>query len=156
MTPNQLREILTQHVLWLDSDGFQGRRANLPGMSLTRADLSAVNLAGANLFEAELRGANLTWANLWGADLRGANLSGADLTGAHLDGAELREADLRGADLDGADLRTANLTGAQLGPEIRECFTFAHAKVSEDQLAWLCLHPKFSEWVDGLEIGVKQ
>ena len=112
MTPNQLREILTQHVLWLDSDGFQGRRANLPGMSLTRADLRGANLAGANLFEAELRGVNLYEANL----------------------------------------TRSNLTGAQLGPEIRECWGFPQAQVSEDQLAWLCLHPRFSEWVDGLVI----
>ena len=127
MTPNQLREILTQHVLWLDSDGFQGRRANLPGMSLTRADLRGANLAGANLFEAELREADLFEANLWGADLSGADLRGADLTGV-------------------------NLAGAQLGPEIRECWGFPQAQVSEDQLAWLCLHPRFSEWVDGLVI----
>ena len=86
MTPIQLKEILDQHQLWLDSDGEQGRRA----------------------------------------DLRGANLDGA------------------------------NLRGAELGPEIRECWTFERAKVSEDQLAWLCLHPKFSEWVSGLKIGVKQ
>ena len=107
MNKKELKEILAQHVLWLDSDGEQGRRADLEG---------------ANLREAKLRGANL------------------------------READLEGADLSGAQLEGADLSGAQLGPEIRECWRFDQAKVSEDQLAWLCLHPRFSEWVDGLEI----
>ena len=87
MTPIQLKEILDQHQLWLDSDGEQGRRA----------------------------------------DLRGANLTAARLRGAYL-------------------------RGAELGPEIRECYCFAHARVSEGQLAWLCLHPEFGEWVSGLEI----
>ena len=136
MNKKELKEILAQHVLWLDSDGEQGRRAYLWGANLTRAYLYGANLNGANLSRADLRG----------ADLRGADLEGADLEGA----------DLTGADLTGANLRRADLRRANLGPEIRECWSFAHARVSEDQLAWLCLHPKFSEWVSGLKIGVKQ
>ena len=97
MTPIQLKEILDQHQLWLDSDGEQGRRASLYRVNLTEANLNGVNLREANLDE-------------------------------------------------------VNLTGAQLGPEIRECWGFPQAQVSEDQLAWLCLHPRFSEWVDGLVI----
>ena len=97
MNKKELKEILTQHQLWLDSDGEQGRRANFRVAHLSRADLI-------------------------------------------------------GADLTGADLRGANLTGAQLGPEIRGCVSFEWAKVSEDQLAWLCLHPRFGEWVSGLKI----
>ena len=107
MNKKELKDVLDHHSLWLDSDGEQGRRANL----------SRANLGGADLTEA-----TLTAANLYGADLTEANLYGADLS------------------------------GAELGPEIRECLNFAYARVSEDQLAWLCLHPRFSEWVDGLEI----
>ena len=127
MTPNQLKEILAQHVLWLDSDGEQGRQADLWEADLTRANLWV---------------ANLSRADLHGADLRGASLIRANLDGAYLRGAYLMEADLTAADL----------TGAKLGPEIRECWTFERAKVSEDQLAWLCLHPGFGEWVSGLVI----
>ena len=136
-TKKELKEILAQHVLWLDSDGEQGRRAYL-----NRADLNGADLGGAILFEAELTRANLTRADLSGADLRDADLRGANLGGA----------DLREANLNGADLRGTNLDGAELGPEIRECWRFDQARVSEDQLAWLSLHPRFSEWVDGLEI----
>ena len=134
MNKKELRDILTQHVLCLDSGGEEGRQAILRGADLRGAEFELIG--------AYLPGANLSEANLRGADLRGANLTGADLTGANL-----IDADLRGAGLYRADLR-----GANLGPEIRECSTFAHATVSEDQLAWLCLHPRFSEWVDELEI----
>ena len=137
MTPNQLKEILAQHQLWLDSDGKQGRRADLYRVNLTEANLNGVNLRRANLDEVNLTGADLRGAELYWALLYDANLTGADL---------------RGADLTGADLRGANLTGAQLGPEIRGCVSFEWAKVSEDQLAWLCLHPRFGEWVSGLKI----
>ena len=102
MNKKELRKILTQHQLWLDSECEQGRRADL-----------------------------------WDVDLRGVNLWNVNLYRANLSGADLRGADLR---------------GAQLGPEIRECWTFAQARVSEDQLAWLCLHPRFGEWIGGLEI----
>ena len=76
----------------------------------------------------------------------------AHLLGADLSRDNLSRANLSRANLNGAALYRANLTGAKLGPEIRECATFARARVSEDQLAWLCLHPQFSAWVDGLEI----
>ena len=117
MNKKELKEILDQHQLWLDSDCEQGRRADL-----------------------------------WDADLRGADLAGVNLYRAELDGADLRRADLRGVNLYEANLTRAELIGAQLGPEIRECWGFPQARVSEDQLAWLCLHPRFSEWVSGLVI----
>ena len=121
-TKKELKEILDQHSLWLESHGEQGCRAALLG------------------------------AILFGADLSRATLRGANLTGAYLTRADLEEADLTRANLNGAYLFGANLTGAKLGPEIRDCLSFAQARVSEDQLAWLCLHPRFGEWVDGLEI----
>ena len=142
MTPIQLKEILDQHQLWLDSDGEQGRRANFRVAHLSRADLIGADLTGA-----VLRG-----ADLYEADLREATLTGANLREANLYRADLREADFRGANLREANLWEANLTGAQLGPEIRKCYCFSQATVSEDQLAWLCLHPRFGEWVSGLEI----
>ena len=132
MNKKELRDILAQHVLWLNSDGEQGRRA----------DLREANLSRAYLFK----------ANLWRADLRGATLTGANLRGANLWRADLRGATLTGANLRGTNLWRADLRGAELGPEIRECYCFDQSRVSEDQLAWLCLHPEFGEWVSGLEI----
>jgi len=56
-----LVKVLADHLLWVESIGKKGDRANLSG--------------------ADLRGANLREADLRGANLRGANLSGADLAG---------------------------------------------------------------------------
>ncbi len=72
--------ILEAHRKWGESEGKEGKKA----------DLARANLRGAHLFE----------ANLQGASLNEANLQGAKLTGANLEGANLSEADLRGANLE--------------------------------------------------------
>jgi len=82
----------------------KGLRANLAGINLSCADLSATRLE---------------FVSLTGADLSNANLEGADLTDAslveaRLDGATLRDANLRRADLSKATLPNANLMYAQL------------------------------------------
>ena len=84
MNTADLRKILDEHKIWIESFGENGSRANLS--------------------DADLSGAYLRGADLSGADLRGADLSGVDLSGAYLRGADLRGADLRGADLSGAYL----------------------------------------------------
>jgi hypothetical protein len=106
LKPSELKDILDQHRLWIESDRKQGKRAILQG-----------------------------------ADLRGANLQGANLRGANLGGAYLRDADLRGAYLGGA---TFDLNFKQVG-------WFYRATFSEDQIAWVCLHRRFSEWADTLK-----
>ena len=58
MSPEQIKEILDNHEMWLA--GKEGGK---------RADLK-----GANLIDANLRGANLRCADLEGADLEGADL----------------------------------------------------------------------------------
>jgi hypothetical protein len=84
-TPEELKEILSKHLKWLNGGGSE--RANLSG-----ADLSGANLYGADLYGADLSGANLSGANLYGANLSGADLSGANLSGADLSGANLKDA----------------------------------------------------------------
>jgi hypothetical protein len=109
MEASELKEILEQHKLWIETNGAQGKRANLSG-----ANLSGANLRDVDLWDANLTHANLTHANLRGANLRGANLGGANLTGADLNGADLCYANLTGANLIGANLTRANLRGANL------------------------------------------
>lgn len=70
MEKEQLTEVLQKHKKWLDSEGREGVRANLP-------------------CGADLRYADLRYANLRGADLRGADLRYADLRGADMDFAVL-------------------------------------------------------------------
>ena len=75
MKQEELREILKQHMSWLDSDGKQGKQANFRGASLRNAYLS----------DASLKDADLTGVDLRGADLTDAVLTGANLTGAKFD-----------------------------------------------------------------------
>ena len=124
MEQSELKEILDQHRIWIETNGVQGESADLRFADLYRADLEGANLYRADLMDAILTGANLTVANLLGAnllyaDLRGANFSGAYLGGANLINADLRgailtDANLTGAFLEGAFLEFANLTDADL------------------------------------------
>ena len=90
ITATELKSILAEHKLWVETYRVQGTRAILVDAILVGADLRGANLVGANL--------------------RGADLVGADLVGANLVGADLRDADLTGANLRDADLTGANLT----------------------------------------------
>ncbi len=114
ITATELKSILANHKLWIDTNGKQGNFANLRGAYLSGADLAGANLYHADLSDADLTGAYLRDAYLTRADLTHADLTGAYLRGANLTRADLRGADLRGADLRGADLRGADLTGANL------------------------------------------
>jgi len=62
VSPDELAKILEAHRKWVESEGKEGKMANL----------SLANLQGANLFDANLQGANLRAARLQGADLGGA------------------------------------------------------------------------------------
>lgn len=107
--------IVAAHVLWLTSQGGQGKRANFQGMDLAGSDLAGTVLANATFREADLSDAALAEARLDGADFRYASLNAADLGGANLGVAQLRHANLRMVNLEGASLRGADLSGARLG-----------------------------------------
>ena len=114
-----LSVILKEHQLWFESNGENGKRAdlsnknligaNLRGADLRYADLRYADLGGADLGGADLREANLRRANLRRANLRRANLRRANLIEAALIGADLEGADLEGADLNTQFLRSAGL-----------------------------------------------
>ncbi len=72
-TPDELKEILRLHKLWLDNDK-NGIRANLSRADLSRANLSRADLSGADLSGANLSRANLSWADLSRADLSMFNI----------------------------------------------------------------------------------
>ena len=116
MDATELKVILDQHKLWIESGPKKGKRAHLVG----------ANLEGANLQGAYLEGANLKGAYLEGANLEGANLEGANLGGAYLEGATF-------------DLN------------FKKIAYFKYVTFSEDQIAWVCLHPRFSLWADTLK-----
>ncbi len=109
-----LQGMLLAHRFWVESDGAEGKRANLQQGFLYQAKLAEALLANADAQEVYLSEADLTGANLEQADLTRANLERANLVGANLRGANLAGADLRGADLTQAVLRDTNLQDANL------------------------------------------
>lgn len=68
----ELKQILEQHELWLNTGGIKGKRANLTHADLEGTNLRNADLHGANLQGANLEGANLCWVNFGTANLRGA------------------------------------------------------------------------------------
>ena len=121
MNATELKVTLAQHKLWIESGRKKGNCAYLQH---------------ANFQDANLQGAYLEGANLEGANLQGANLQGANLRGAHLEG---------------ADFWSANLRGATFDLNFKKVAYFQNATFSEDQIAWVCLHPKFHKWADSLK-----
>ena len=141
MDATELKVILDQHKLWIESGRKKGNGADLRG----------ANLLGANLQHAFLAGTNLQDANLQDANLQDANLQDANLLGADLEGADLRGANLQDANLQHAHLAGTNLRGATFDLNFKKVVDFRHATFSEDQIAWVCLHPRYHEWADTLK-----
>ena len=136
MKQSELKAILKDHKLWIQSDGKQGKRAYLQGTDLGDANLDGANLTGADLDGACLHGANLCNANLTDANLQFASLYGANLQGANL----------RGANLQDADLRDAKFT-----TNFKKVGWFCGATFSEDQIPWVALNPKYPKWAHTLK-----
>jgi uncharacterized protein YjbI with pentapeptide repeats len=137
MDAEQLKEILQQHSLWL-KDPKKGKRADLSGADLRRANLIRANLSGA-----DLRRANLS----------GAYLSGADLSRADLSEADLSEADLRRVYLSGADLSEADLSEAKFTVELKDTVNLHHVVYDPCQFPFLALNLSFLESVKSSDEG---
>ena len=118
ISPDELKEILEQHRKWVETEGKEGKQADLN--------------------KANLQGAGLSWAHLQQANLRGAHLEQAILIGAQLQKADLWFAQLQGGDIQGANLREVkDLTVAQ----IRSTTNYILAKLSNQHLQELGLPP---------------
>lgn len=78
ITETELKKILVDHLLWIESEKKQGKMANLSGVNLFGVMLNCANLEGANL-----SGANLQHTWLENANLENANLEGANIKGVH-------------------------------------------------------------------------
>jgi uncharacterized protein YjbI with pentapeptide repeats len=97
-----------------DLHGIDLRGADLTAALFESVDFTGADLRGCKLGRAVLAHANLTDARLDGAALAQANLGKATLTRTVLAGADLQRAQLGWARLDGADLQGATVTGATL------------------------------------------
>ncbi len=105
MTKDDLAKILQAHILWEDSLGKEGQKADLSGTDLSGADLKKASLGEPDPgkpIPSKHKGANLSGANLFETDLSEADLESANLSGANLYETILKKADLCDADLSGA------------------------------------------------------
>jgi uncharacterized protein YjbI with pentapeptide repeats len=134
MDEARLREDIAKHLLWLETRGRDGVRADLGQAHLGRTELSGENLSFANLSEADLRGANLCLTNLSRADLSGADLCSANLGRADLSRASLHLTNLSRADLSEATLYLANLHLAHLGEANLRGANLSHTNLSRADL----------------------
>jgi uncharacterized protein YjbI with pentapeptide repeats len=104
--PEKVAQMVSDHAVWVESQGQDGSRADF-----SCADLTAADLSGRNLCLADLSGALLADAQLKSALLIAANFRGANLTRANL-----ARADLRGADFQDTHRRDIDLSNAKVGP----------------------------------------
>ena len=86
ITEKDLKNIIEEHKIWLESKGKYGKRASLRSTNLYKADLKGCNLAYADLQEAYLCGTQFD-----DACLIGANIKFAVAFTAYFDGADLKE-----------------------------------------------------------------
>lgn len=111
---NNIKNILNDHRLWLDTKGIQGQRA-----SFHRADLSGMDLSGEILEDIDFYYANLTKTNFFGANLKkscfyGANLQKANFEKSILSFSELTYSNLLFANLTNAKINDTNLSFSSL------------------------------------------
>ena len=111
---DELVAILADHKKWLETNGEEGKQADLERANLQKIVLPRVNLERAILCSANLQEADLHHANFLEADLRQADLRNANLRGTVFEAADLRYANLRNANLRDAHLRRVNLSSADL------------------------------------------
>ena len=144
MQKDVLDAVVALHVQWLQSNGNEGRQANLEEADLRQADLRGIDLSYAMLSGANLERAELAGARLQNADLSRAKIGYANLTGCDLGGANLRMASALGANFTGAELTGAlmwqircdyaSLQSARLVKVMASNASFAHCNLSSSTL----------------------
>lgn len=107
---DEINLILNDHLVWLQSEGREGRRANLSGYDLSGMDLQGVYLPESNMRSTNLTGTNLSEANLQGADLSEAYLERTNLRSAQMEGVNLARSNAPYAYFDNASLIEANMS----------------------------------------------
>jgi len=106
LDPKDVAQMVSDHAIWVKSQGHAGSRADFSCVDLTAADFCGRNLCLADLSGALLAGAQMKSALLIATNFRGANLTRANLA----------RADLRGADLQDTHRRDTDLSETKIGP----------------------------------------
>ncbi len=115
--------IASEHVLWLISEGENGKRANFRDRDLRACHISEYDLSGAQLRGAILDGMDLRHALLEEADLTETSMRRSKLDGANLRGAMLHHANAEHASFTKSNLSRANFSAAILaGANLQQAF----------------------------------
>jgi uncharacterized protein YjbI with pentapeptide repeats len=105
-----LDKILEQHQLWLDTDGKEGKQADL-----SAEDLSGLNFRGADLRYSKIKGADFESANCENVDFRHSDLRFSCLAAARIKNADFRHSDITHTDFsDFCGLYSAKFEGAKI------------------------------------------
>ncbi|NET71613.1 MAG: pentapeptide repeat-containing protein [Sphaerospermopsis sp. SIO1G2] len=128
-----------EHVIWLETDGKEGRRANFSNMDFTGIDfhganLQQANLRGAKLDHLDLRHALLMDADMSEASLNGVNASHADWSRVMIASASLQHATLDSINLTDANAVSANFHRANLAGAIMSGASFRNAALNETNM----------------------
>ena len=110
----RIRALIAAHQTWLATERRDGRRLSVPGIVITKIDLSNAILDRANLRRVRIEETMLNKASLIDANLEGARLDGVDLRDAVLKNANMARAKLAGIDARGADFSGADLSQADV------------------------------------------
>src|SRR5579862_4161215 len=136
----ELQEILDLHLSWLESNGENGRQADL-----SRAHLEGADLTDANLRNSVLNRTVLNAADLLLADLQGASMIQANLQFTNLLGAKFRHANLQGATIEGAtglssrQFAGANLSEAVMPAEASAAEGMRHVNALARRAVWMIM-----------------
>jgi 2-methylcitrate dehydratase PrpD len=72
LSPDEIKRLLAEHRLYLETEYYEGHRANFASADLAGRDFSGLNLRGIKMDRALLSGADFTGAHLQSANLVGA------------------------------------------------------------------------------------
>ncbi|MFZ4125720.1 MAG: pentapeptide repeat-containing protein [Rickettsiales bacterium] len=114
----QLQAIVEQHLLWLESDGVEGKRANFRGLDLSGEEFPAVQLSQASFRNAILDGARFNGTLLEDADFSETRCHDTVFESCIMLRALFSRADLVGTRFHACHLEKANFLQAK-APTIR-------------------------------------
>ena len=124
ITPDKLEEVLYDHKLWLDTDGKQGKKADLSFTSFRNHNLSNLDLRYAKLNNSNFSGLSINNTDFRYANINESLWKGVTLTCVDLRDAEIQDSFFSGLDMDGNTyFWSANLKDSlvfTIDPEVRE------------------------------------
>lgn len=113
MTKNQIKKMLEQQKLYVETNGKQGKEICERDVDLRHMNAEGINLTGAYFRGCNLQGVNFSGSNLSEVRFDEANLRGANLSGTTLFRACFSDTQISGANFQGANFHSVDLCAAR-------------------------------------------